>query len=66
MKHGFAHGFCVLSDYADLHYKVSQQYDPSDDGGLLWNDPAIGIDWPVDTPIVSKRDNNHPLLKDLI
>lgn len=66
MKHGFAHGFCVLSDYADLHYKVSQQYDPSDDGGLLWNDPAIGIDWPVDTPIVSKRDKNHPLLKDYI
>ncbi len=66
MAHGFAHGFCVLSDYADLHYKVSQRYDPSDDGGLRWNDPGIGIDWPVDTPVMSNRDKNHPLLKDML
>jgi dTDP-4-dehydrorhamnose 3,5-epimerase len=66
MKPGFAHGFCVLSDYADVHYKVSQRYDPSDDGGLRWNDPAIGINWPVDVPLLSSRDLEHPLLKDLV
>ncbi len=66
MAPGFAHGFCVLSDYADLHYKVSQQYDPNDDGGLRWNDPEIGIVWPVDPPIMSNRDKNHPLLKDML
>lgn len=66
MADGFAHGFCVLSDYADLHYKVSQRYDPSDDGGLRWNDPGIEIDWPVNTPVMSNRDRNHPLLKDLL
>lgn len=66
MAPGFAHGFCVLSNYADLHYKVSQQYDPSDDGGLRWNDPEIGIVWPVDSPVMSNRDKNHPLLKDML
>ena len=65
MPHGFAHGFCVLSDYADLHYKVSQSYDSNDEGGLRWNDPDIGIDWNVDSPIISKRDINHPTLVEL-
>jgi len=60
MPHGFAHGFCVLSDWADLHYKVSQRYDPTDDGGLIWNDDQIKIDWPIKDPIVSKRDLQHP------
>ncbi|MBK9018649.1 MAG: dTDP-4-dehydrorhamnose 3,5-epimerase [Sulfuritalea sp.] len=60
MAPGFAHGFCVLSEYADLHYKVSQHYDPKDDAGLFWNDPGVGIKWPVDAPIVSDRDNAHP------
>ncbi len=60
MPHGFAHGFCVLSDYADLHYKVSQRFDPHDDGGLRWNDRDIGIDWPVREPVVSDRDKCHP------
>lgn len=62
MTHGFAHGFCVLSDDTDLHYKVSQRYDPTDDAGLRWNDPEVGIEWPVATPIVSDRDNGHPNL----
>jgi dTDP-4-dehydrorhamnose 3,5-epimerase len=66
MSHGFAHGFCVLSDYVDLHYKVSQRYDPLDDGGLRWNDPDIKIDWPIDRPILSNRDKHHPLLKDFL
>ena len=65
MAHGFAHGFCVLSEYADLHYKVSQRYEPGDEGGLLWNDPDICIDWPISTPIISSRDENHAYFKDL-
>jgi dTDP-4-dehydrorhamnose 3,5-epimerase len=65
MPHGFAHGFYVLSEYADLHYKVSQSYDSSDEGGLRWNDPDVGINWNVDSPIISERDKNHPLLKEL-
>lgn len=65
MSAGFAHGFCVLSEMADLHYKVSQFYDPADDGGLLWNDPGIGIKWPVKAPLVSSRDAAHPMLRDL-
>jgi dTDP-4-dehydrorhamnose 3,5-epimerase len=65
MPHGFAHGFCVLSEFADLHYKVSQPYRAGDDGGLIWNDPTVGIDWPISTPIMSDRDKRHPSFKDL-
>jgi len=66
MAHGFAHGFCVLSDHADLHYKVSQRYDPSDDAGLRWNDAEVGIEWPVAAPLVSERDRGHPLLRSIV
>jgi len=65
MAPGFAHGFCVLSDVADLHYKVGRLYDPSDEGGLYWNDPEVNIDWPVKEPYVSPRDNGFPLFKDV-
>lgn len=65
MPHGFAHGFCVLSEYADLHYKVSQRFDPNDDGGLRWNDSDIGIEWPVHAPIISDRDRNHPIFRNV-
>lgn len=65
MPHGFAHGFCVLSDYADLHYKVSQQYDPSDEGGLIWNDGEVKIDWPIEDPVISERDKRHRKLEDI-
>ena len=65
MPHGFAHGFCVLSEYADLHYKVSQRYDSADDGGLIWNDNQINIDWPIKNPIISERDEAHPYFLDL-
>jgi len=65
MAPGFAHGFCVLSEIADLHYKVSRHYDHADEGGLLWNDPQIGIQWPVETPVVSKRDSAYPTLREL-
>ena len=63
MAAGFAHGFCVLSDWADLHYKVSQRYDPEDDGGVHWNDPDLAITWPVKQPIIARRDQEHPLLR---
>ncbi len=61
---GFAHGFCVLSDQADVVYKCSAHYAPTGDRGLAWDDPAIGIDWPVHDPILSARDRGHPLLED--
>jgi dTDP-4-dehydrorhamnose 3,5-epimerase len=65
MPPGFAHGFCVLSDVADLHYMVSRIYDHSDEGGLLWNDPDVGIRWPVEAPVVSARDAAYPKLWEL-
>jgi dTDP-4-dehydrorhamnose 3,5-epimerase len=65
MAPGFAHGFYVLSDVADLHYKVSCLYDQADEGGLLWNDPDIGVRWPIDHPEVSQRDAAYPRLRDL-
>lgn len=65
MAPGFAHGFCVLSDWADLHYKVSQQYDPEDEGGLLWNDEDIGICWPLSEPNVAVRDAAFPKINEL-
>jgi len=66
MAPGFAHGFCVLSDWADLHYKVSCEYDASDEGGLFWNDPDVGIKWPMNSPIITPRDASYPRLKDLL
>lgn len=65
MAPGFAHGFCVLSDFADLHYKTSLIYDPGDEGGIVYNDPEIGIQWPINTPILSRRDAKYPCLRDL-
>jgi dTDP-4-dehydrorhamnose 3,5-epimerase len=61
MAPGFAHGFCVLSDVADLHYKVSRFYDHADEGGLLWSDPEIAIAWPGQDPVVSARDAAFPV-----
>jgi len=63
---GFAHGFCVLSETAHCLYKCSEHYAPEDEGGILWSDPDIGIDWPVKDPIVSEKDMNFPLLGDLL
>ena len=57
---GFAHGFLVLSEQADIEYKCSDIYDPAAERGLMWNDPAIGIDWPITDPILSERDQGHP------
>ncbi|MBC7520454.1 MAG: dTDP-4-dehydrorhamnose 3,5-epimerase [Sandarakinorhabdus sp.] len=63
---GFAHGFVVLSESADFLYKCTQLYDPTDDRGVRWNDPAIGIDWPVTgvDPVLSAKDAAAPLLAD--
>ncbi|MBW1866246.1 MAG: dTDP-4-dehydrorhamnose 3,5-epimerase family protein, partial [Deltaproteobacteria bacterium] len=62
---GFAHGFCVLSETAYFSYKCSDLYTPGDEGGLLWSDPGIGIQWPVQDAIVSEKDKIHPPLADL-
>lgn len=55
---GFAHGFCVLSEYADFHYKCTDFYDPKDEGGIIWNDKDIAIDWPLISPLLSEKDLN--------
>jgi dTDP-4-dehydrorhamnose 3,5-epimerase len=65
MPPGFAHGFCVISDVADLHYKVSREYDASDEGGILWSDPDLAIRWPIEFPKVAPRDASYPLLREL-
>lgn len=62
---GFAHGFCVLSETAHFVYKCSDFYAPEDEGGILWSDPDIGIQWPVKAPIVSQKDRNLPPLCDV-
>ena len=61
---GFAHGFCVLSDIAEIQYKCSEYYDPRDDRGVRWNDPAMGIDWPVTDPVLSVKDAIQPFLRE--
>jgi dTDP-4-dehydrorhamnose 3,5-epimerase len=53
---GFAHGFCVLSEVADVHYKLSAYYDPGTEAGIAWDDPGLGIEWPLENPQVSERD----------
>jgi len=65
MAPGFAHGFCVLSDFADLHYKVSMIYNPNCEGGLLWSDADVGIEWPLKNPIISERDSLYQGLKNV-
>ena len=62
---GFAHGFCVLSKEADVYYKVSNEYSPKDEGGIIWNDPSLNIEWPVSKPIVSSSDSQLPLFDNL-
>jgi len=62
---GFAHGFCVLSESADFLYKCTDFYAPHDEHGILWNDPAIGIDWPGDDFRISDKDAGNSLLRDM-
>jgi len=62
---GLAHGFCVLSGTADFSYKCTDYYHPEDEAGIIWNDPEIGIEWPVADPLLSEKDRNYPRLADL-
>lgn len=59
---GFAHGFAVMTDRADFMYACTDYYAPEHERAVLWNDPALGIDWPVEAPVISARDARAPLL----
>ncbi len=63
---GFAHGFCTLTDDAEVLYKLSAEYAPAHEGGVLWNDPALGIAWPDLAPITSPRDGQWPAFRDFV
>lgn len=62
---GFGHGFCVLSDVVDVFYRLTTYYDPETELGVRWDDTAIGIEWPITNPILSKRDQTNPSLEEL-
>ena len=62
---GFAHGFCVLSESAEVLYKCSDYYSPGNERGILWSDPDLAIDWPVKEPILSEKDAVYPRFKEL-
>lgn len=63
---GFAHGFCVTSEVAEVEYKCTDFYDPPSERGLIWNDPEVAIAWPIQDPILSERDKKHPRLSALV
>lgn len=62
---GFAHGFCVLSEIADAAYKLTSYYDPASEAGIRWDDPDIGVAWPIADPQLSERDKTAPSLADI-
>lgn len=62
---GFAHGFQVVSEYADFEYKCTDYYDPDDEGIIHWNDPTLNISWPINDPVVSKKDSQAPFISDI-
>ena len=62
---GFGHGFCVLSDTADVAYLLSSYYDPATEAGIAWDDPDVGIEWPVAEPVLSERDRTAPRLAEV-
>ena len=62
---GFAHGFCVLSEVADVTYLVSSVYDPETEAGIRWDDPEVGVEWPVAEPLLSLRDVEAPTLSEV-
>ena len=62
---GFGHGLCVLSDTADVLYRVSSYYDPTLELGIAWDDPEIAVDWPVREPVLSERDRSAPQLTEV-
>ncbi|ATE60913.1 dTDP-4-dehydrorhamnose 3,5-epimerase [Thauera sinica] len=59
---GYAHGFCVISEVADLEYKCTDFYRPEDEAGVIWNDPGLAIPWPVEHPLLSAKDAKLPTL----
>ena len=62
---GYAHGFCVLSKTADFLYKCTDYYDQGDEGGVIWNDPTVTIEWPISNPLLSSKDMLLPTLAEL-
>jgi dTDP-4-dehydrorhamnose 3,5-epimerase len=62
---GYAHGFCVVSELADISYKCTDFYCPEDEGCVMWNDPELAIPWPVKHPELSAKDKIHPTLSEL-
>jgi dTDP-4-dehydrorhamnose 3,5-epimerase len=62
---GFAHGFCVISESAFFSYKCTDFYNPQTEGGIIWNDPDLDIDWQVNEPVLSTKDSAYPRLKDI-
>lgn len=62
---GMAHGFCVLSESAQVEYKCTAPYDPSDELSIIWNDPELAIDWPVAEPVLSSKDREAPILAEV-
>jgi len=63
---GFGHGFVTLTDEVEFLYKADNYYAPEADGGILWSDPEIGVEWGVEDPILSEKDTKNPLLKDAV
>ena len=63
---GFAHGICITSEFADIEYKCTDYYDPSDELRIAWNDPSIGVEWPVEAPLLSPRDCEAATIADQI
>jgi dTDP-4-dehydrorhamnose 3,5-epimerase len=62
---GFGHGFCVLSEEADVAYQLSTYFDPGTESGIAWDDPDVGIEWPVAEPLLSGRDRSAPRLAEV-
>jgi len=63
---GFGHGFAVLSEEADVSYLLSSTYDPATEAGIAWDDPDVGVEWPVDEPLLSERDKGAPRLSEVV
>jgi len=62
---GFAHGFCVISEKADILYKVDQEYSADNERSIIWNDPSLQIKWPTGKPILAKKDSQAPKLENI-